>query len=139
MDGGADTPESEGFFYAPMSYLTKKFYKDKLLDPRWQRKRLEVLNRENWTCQYCGDKESILHVHHLCYSPNKNPWDVDEYALLCLCENCHTVSHLDNLTDFETETLNNVQLIGMTYNGSNKGVNDIVKYVTDSLLKHKSK
>lgn len=62
-------------------------YSEKLQDPRWQRKRLEVLNRENFTCQSCGDKEHTLHVHHLAYK--KNPWDVPLEDLECLCGWCH--------------------------------------------------
>jgi len=35
-------------------------YKDKLKDPRWQKLRLEVLNDNNFTCQYCGDAETTF-------------------------------------------------------------------------------
>jgi len=29
-------------------------YKEKLLDPRWQKKRLEVLERDGWACRALG-------------------------------------------------------------------------------------
>ena len=67
----------------------KKNYSDKLKDPRWQRKRLEILERDNWHCQNCFDGESTLHVHHRRYFYGKDPWDYENHLLLTLCENCH--------------------------------------------------
>jgi DNA polymerase III delta prime subunit len=64
-----------------------KTYLEKLKDPRWQKKRLAILNRDNFTCQYCFDTESTLHVHHVKYS--NNPWDIDDKYLLSLCFDCH--------------------------------------------------
>lgn len=64
-------------------------YSDKLKDPRWQKKRLEIMNRDNWTCKLCGDKGSPLQVHHLEYSRNGNPWDVEDKHLTTLCDHCH--------------------------------------------------
>ena len=62
-------------------------YSQKLRDPRWQRKRLEILNRDNFTCRLCNDFQSTLNVHHLKYSGD--PWDADEKHLVTLCEHCH--------------------------------------------------
>jgi len=64
-------------------------YSDKLKDPRWQRKRLLVFKRDNWTCQKCGSKEDSLTVHHICYVPGADPWDHPDELLLTLCEFCH--------------------------------------------------
>lgn len=64
-------------------------YSEKLKDPRWQKKRLEILNRDEFTCQMCLDKESTLHVHHGYYEKNYNPWDYDSNTLHTVCENCH--------------------------------------------------
>ena len=64
-------------------------YAEKFKDPRWQKKRLKVLERDNWQCQECGDKETTLHVHHLRYLPNKAPWDYSNNDLLTLCSFCH--------------------------------------------------
>ncbi len=68
-------------------------YARKLLDPRWQRKRLEILNRDNFTCLDCGDKESTLHVHHCSYIYGRDPWDYDEGNFRTLCEGCHETRH----------------------------------------------
>lgn len=64
-------------------------YSTKLKNPKWQKKRLEILNRDNFTCQSCFDTETTLHVHHLHYFPNKEPWDISSDYLITLCENCH--------------------------------------------------
>ena len=64
-------------------------YSDKLKDPRWQKKRLEILERDKWICQSCGDDKSTLHVHHRRYFPGKDPWDYEDRLLVALCESCH--------------------------------------------------
>ena len=64
-------------------------YLTKLKDPRWQRLRLEVMQRDGWTCRSCGDKTTTLNVHHLFYAKSGNPWDVPPSGLLTLCEPCH--------------------------------------------------
>jgi len=64
-------------------------YSEKLRDPRWQKKRLKVLERDYWTCQECGDKTTTLHVHHRKYIKGRNPWEYDDDVLITLCETCH--------------------------------------------------
>lgn len=66
-------------------------YADKLKDPRWQKKRLKILERDNFKCQSCGDSENTLHVHHFSYK--KNPWDSEDYELVTVCETCHEIWH----------------------------------------------
>lgn len=68
-------------------------YANKLKDPRWQKKRLQILERDEWSCVICGDKESTLHVHHLFYTRNKEPWDIDDRSLVTLCDECHQREH----------------------------------------------
>jgi hypothetical protein len=63
-------------------------YREKLKDPRWQRKRLEVLNRDKWSCRWCREKNETLHVHHLRY--RGEPWEAADEDLITLCESCHT-------------------------------------------------
>lgn len=63
-------------------------YRDKLLDPRWQKKRLAILERDDWACQGCGTDEETLHVHHRIYSDG-DPWDTPDEALVTLCAICH--------------------------------------------------
>ena len=69
--------------------MTKESYSELLKDPRWQKKRLLIMQRDKWTCQDCGWKESTLHVHHKYYIPDKKPWEYPNKALITLCEGCH--------------------------------------------------
>jgi len=71
--------------------MEKKSYSEKLKDPRWQRKRLEVMQRDEWRCRICGDDKSPLNVHHLKYDNSGEPWRSGTDDLITLCENCHKI------------------------------------------------
>lgn len=64
-------------------------YSEKLKDPRWQKKRLEVLERAGWKCEGCGDAANTLHVHHGHYVKGREPWEYPAHVLWSLCEDCH--------------------------------------------------
>lgn len=66
-----------------------KNYAQKLRDPRWQKKRLEILSRDNFTCQQCGENSTTQHVHHVSYIADAEPWDYDNENFVTLCEGCH--------------------------------------------------
>lgn len=73
--------------------MSKK-YSELLKDPRWQKKRLEIFARDNWTCQRCHDKTETLNVHHTNgYRKNLKPWEYPDSELLTLCEPCHKAQH----------------------------------------------
>lgn len=72
-----------------MDKPAKGSYRAKLLDPRWQRKRLEILERDGWECQDCGDEKTTLHVHHTYYERGREPWEYENESLLTLCAPCH--------------------------------------------------
>lgn len=72
-------------------------YSKKLKDPRWQKKRLEILNRDKFRCFLCDRKDLTLYVHHVRYTA-KDPWDEDSKNLITLCENCHEYEQ-QNLDD----------------------------------------
>lgn len=67
----------------------KKSYLDKLKDPRWQKKRLLILERDGWACRLCHDTENTLHVHHKIYIRGNEPWEYEDGLLISLCEDCH--------------------------------------------------
>ena len=69
--------------------MKKEDYGKLLKDPRWQRKRLEIMQRDNFACVLCGDTESTLHVHHGYYKAGKKPWEYPDNTLMTLCEQCH--------------------------------------------------
>ena len=66
-----------------------KAYSDKLRDPRWQKKRLEILQRDEFCCQFCFDSENTLAVHHRYYWPGYEPWEYEDDAYVTLCQSCH--------------------------------------------------
>lgn len=68
-------------------------YQQLLLDPRWQRRRLEVMGRNDFTCESCSDSESTLNVHHVRYQRGVKPWEYKDEELLCLCQPCHEERH----------------------------------------------
>jgi len=69
--------------------MTKKQYAACFRDPRWQRKRLSVMERDGFKCRLCGNERETLNVHHLRYSGGKKPWDYEDRFLVTLCETCH--------------------------------------------------
>ena len=69
-------------------------YREKLLDPRWQKKRLEVFDKANFACENCGADDKTLHVHHVYYDRDCEPWEYEDSALIALCKDCHDVEHL---------------------------------------------
>lgn len=71
----------------------RKSYAELLKDPRWQKKRLEVMSRDNFTCVLCGEHKQTLTVHHIWYTPNVDPWNYDDDCYATLCESCHNFVH----------------------------------------------
>ena len=67
----------------------KKDYLEALASPQWQKKRLEIMQRDNFTCQFCGHKDRTLHIHHKVYEKGKKPWEYDNKDLITLCDRCH--------------------------------------------------
>jgi 5-methylcytosine-specific restriction endonuclease McrA len=65
-----------------------KTYWEKLQDPKWQEKRLRVMQRAGFGCEWCGAKDKTLEVHHGYYTRSE-PWDYPDNTLYCLCGDCH--------------------------------------------------
>jgi hypothetical protein len=69
-------------------------YYQKLKDARWLRRREEILARDNYQCQWCGnsDDDVCLQVHHRYYLRSdsvRDPWDYSSDMLITLCRTCH--------------------------------------------------
>lgn len=62
-------------------------YSALLKDPRWQKKRLYILGRDNFKCKKCGEAEKQLQIHHWKYS--EKPWEIEDEYLDTLCSKCH--------------------------------------------------
>ena len=72
--------------YKPWGYQKGKNY-------GFSNTREMVLNRDNYTCQYCKGKhkDSKLEVHHIVYRSNCG--SDDESNLITLCHTCHQLLH----------------------------------------------
>ena len=77
-------------------------YSEKLRDPRWQKKRADICERDNWACLFCGEKSKNLQVHHITYK-RRDPWDYPDYLYQTLCEDCHQTRQ--ELTDKAVDAL----------------------------------
>lgn len=64
-------------------------YSEQLSSPKWQRKRLEVFERDNFTCLSCGATGEQLQIHHVNYVYGKLPEDYETSELITLCKECH--------------------------------------------------
>ena len=71
--------------------MTKTEYAKLLKDPRWQAKRLEILERDGNKCTICG-RTNYLQVHHKFYEPI-NPWEYKNEDLITHCMGCHKEWH----------------------------------------------
>lgn len=92
--------------------MEKKTYSERLRDPRWQRKRLEILNRSDFSCERCGATDRTLNVHHKRYRKGAMPWEYEATELVALCEICHQQHHslantlseiIGELDEYETD------------------------------------
>lgn len=81
-------------------------YFERLKDPRWQKRRLEMLAAAKWQCQKCGNPFETLHVHHKAYQRGRLPWEYTDAELIVICESCHTAAHDEEGTqgDADLET-----------------------------------
>jgi 5-methylcytosine-specific restriction endonuclease McrA len=69
-------------------------YIKKLRNPLWQRKRLRILARDNFKCQFpgCKNTKMELHVHHKIYYKG-DPWEIPDRYLITYCSKHHKIKH----------------------------------------------
>lgn len=68
-------------------------------------KREAILHRDNYNCQLCGKKHTLLEVHHIIWRSRGGSDDEDN--LITLCHDCHSKIHDGSLTiDKKTRKLN---------------------------------
>lgn len=72
--------------------MTKEEYAVLLLDPRWEKKRQEIIYRDEGICQGCWLK-NCLQVHHTKYINGLFPWEYDDEFLQTVCRECHESLH----------------------------------------------
>jgi hypothetical protein len=64
-------------------------YSELLRHPLWQKRRLEILQRDGFACRLCEAEGRPLNVHHVYYVNGRPPWEYPAFALITLCEECH--------------------------------------------------
>ena len=62
-------------------------YEFKLRNGNWQKKRLEIMQRDDFQCRFCGSFDD-LQIHHMVYSRGE-PWEIGDHFLITLCGSCH--------------------------------------------------
>jgi len=67
-------------------------YSKDLQNGQWQKKRLEIMQRDDFKCLCCKSKDSLV-VHHLYYKYGMKPWQYKNDSLVTLCSKCHTKLH----------------------------------------------
>lgn len=68
----------------------------------WQRKKNRILERDNYTCQICGDTKSVMQVHHITYKHcNGKAYNAYDGDLITLCKKCHSADDGDHNSFYE--------------------------------------
>lgn len=99
-------------------------YWKKLKDPRWQKKRLEILARDNFTCCDTGATEEELHVHH-CYYAKGAPWETPNEYLLTLSVSAH--EYRQGLEQRAKKALGRILSMSLCSEGGEGGLERLVK------------
>ena len=83
----------------------KYIAQEKFRDIRWQKKRIEILERDGQSCQGIDEngvrckttlKDEQLEIHHRNYT-TPDPWDEPSENLIALCRSCHEKEKNANL------------------------------------------
>ncbi len=120
-------------------------YSEKLANPKWQKKRLEVLQRDNFKCRLCGDEETELQVNHLKYTGE--PYEAPLEDLETLCCHCHYLKSFNVFAGVDGEIIKGFKKdnslvvmyanksVGLHYIDGKKVTQHIVLYKNSPALK----
>lgn len=76
-------------------------YAAERLDPRWQKKRLEIFQRDGFKCVVCCSKTKTLTVHHSYYVKGRDLWNYPNFSLSTLCLDCHSEEQIIATEEFD--------------------------------------
>ena len=71
-------------------------YSEKLQDPRWQKKRLQIMSRDGFRCVKCLSETNTLTIHHFYYVSGRMPWEYPGGSMATMCRKCHFEGHEDS-------------------------------------------
>lgn len=103
----------------------KRFMKSK----KWKRIRTSILDRDNFTCRYCGatPERQFLHINHI----DGNPKDHTEENLEVICAACHKIAHsglwamvFKTVDVYEESKFNQNQIVQFTGKMQEEGKSD---------------
>jgi hypothetical protein len=100
--------------------MTKQDYASERKNPRWQRKRLEIMQRDGFACSNCRNSESTLNVHHRYYVQGRPCWAYPDFALATLCDGCHAIEHDERSHGEEHEWEQICGMVLESYKGENR-------------------
>lgn len=67
----------------------------------WQKKKNRILERDNYTCQICGNTTGVMQVHHITYKHcNGKAYNALDKELITLCKECHSHDDGDHANFF---------------------------------------
>jgi len=89
--------------------VKRKPYRELLRDPRWQQKRLKLLDSAEWKCKSCGNGRIELQIHHLRYLKDYDPWMYPDSDYEVLCKECHEWREAFNKLFGRLETLSTAE------------------------------
>lgn len=75
--------------------MAYKSYSEKLKSPKWQERRLRIMERDGFKCIRCGSDEKTLNVHHKVYKKGREVYQYALNDLETLCVDCHFNEHFD--------------------------------------------
>ena len=64
-------------------------YAERLEDPRWKAKSLEIIRKNFGICFHCGNVPAFPEVHHRWYERGKEPWEYPDCCYAVYCGECH--------------------------------------------------
>ena len=59
------------------------------------------MERAFFSCEKCYREDQTLNVHHLYFMSKRYPWEYPNFALICVCEECHEEEHESKFSQFE--------------------------------------
>jgi len=111
-------------------------YKEQISHPKWQKKRLEILERDEFKCRYCNNSNSSLHVHHLVYHKNKKIWEYENNLLITYCKDCHNRWHniKENINSYLAVDLDKLEEIATLLDSVNYITPKKIRVISDFIL-----
>lgn len=114
-------------------------YTEILTHGDWQKRRLQIMERDGFQCTKCTEKFN-LQIHHLYYRWGWLPWEYPDDALVTLCDLCHkkeefikwVIRHgLKALQGFDEKNLDDIRISIIEKMSANHHRESVLRYIDD--------